>query len=42
MVGHKSLGLWHGYDLAECTGAFHTLLGMYAALGLAEIHRGDE
>ena len=38
----ESLGLWQGYDLAECTGAFYTLLAMYDALGLVEIRQGDE
>jgi hypothetical protein len=42
VVGAKTLGLWQGYDLAECTGTFHTPLVMYDALGLVEIHRGDE
>ncbi len=42
MVGPKSLGLWQGYDLAECTGAFHIPLAMYDALGLVEIRRGVE
>ena len=35
MVGPKSLSLGHGYDLAECTGAFHALTVMYDALGSA-------
>jgi len=38
----ESLGLWQGYDLAECTSAFYTPLVMYDALGLVEIRRGDE
>ena len=42
MVGPKSLGLWQGYDLAKCKGAFHTLLAMDDALGSVEISRGDE
>ena len=38
----KSLGLWRGYDLAECTGAIHTPWAMSDVLGLVEIRRGDE
>ena len=38
----KSLGLWRVYDPAECTGAFHTPLGMYDALGLVKICRGGK
>jgi hypothetical protein len=42
VVGAKTLGLWQVFDLAECTGAFHTPLAMDDALGLVEIRRGDE
>ena len=38
----KSLGLWRGYDPAECTGAFHTPWVTPPPLGLVEIRRGDE
>ena len=39
----QSTGLWRqGYDLSECTCAFHTPLAMENALGLVQIRRGDE
>ena len=38
----KLLGLWRGYDLAECTGAIHTPWEMLDVLGLVEIRWGDE
>ena len=38
----KSLGLWRGYDPAECSGAIPTLLDTPPLLGLVDIRRGDE
>ena len=38
----KLLGLWRGYDLAECTGAIHTPWATLDELGLVKIRRGGE
>jgi hypothetical protein len=38
----KSLGLWRGYDQAECTGSFHTPWATPPPLGLVKIRQGDK
>jgi hypothetical protein len=38
----KLLGLWRGYDPAECMGAIHTPVAKPPPLGLVDIRRGDK